>query len=92
MLTGSGGSCHGFGGADEVVCRLEVEEVEVLEVMVFGRFEDVEWNAEYFACFFVYGVEEVEEDLRKLVNEPCLRYTWVSLAYLQPLVHNIHLL
>jgi hypothetical protein len=60
--------------------------------MVFRRFEDVERNAEYFACFFVNGVEEVEEDLRKLASEPCLRHTWGSLAYLQPLVHNIHLL
>ena len=67
MLAGGCGGRHGFGGADEVVCCLEVEEVEVLEVVVFGGFEDVEWDAEDFACFFVDGVEEVEEDLGVLV-------------------------
>jgi hypothetical protein len=77
LLASSGGGGHGFGGADEVVCRLEVEEVEVLEVVVFGRFEDVEWDAENFACFFVDGVEKVEEDLGKLVHETCLCHTCV---------------
>ena len=64
MLAGSGCGGHGFGGADEVVCCFEVEEVEVLEVVVFGRFEDVEGHAEDFVGFFVDGVEEVEEDLK----------------------------
>ena len=54
--------CHCFGRADEIVCRLEVEEVEVLEVMVFWTLQDIEWDAKSLACF-VYGVEEVEEDL-----------------------------
>jgi hypothetical protein len=62
LLTIGCGCCHCFGRADEVVCGLKVEEVEVLEVVVFGAFEDIERYAESFACF-VYGVEEVEEDL-----------------------------
>ena len=49
-------------GANEVVAGLEVEEVEILQVVVFGGFEDVDGNAEGFACF-VNGVKEVEEDL-----------------------------
>ena len=57
------GCCgHGFGGADEVVRWLEVEEVEVLEVVIFRAFEHVQRNAEGFAGF-VDGVEEVEEGL-----------------------------
>jgi hypothetical protein len=92
LLTSSGGGGHGLGGADKVVCRFKVEEVEVLKVVVFGRFEDVEWDAEYFACFFVDGVEEVEEDLGKLVTETYLWHTCMLSTHLQPLVHNVHLL
>ena len=82
MLSSSGGGGHGFGGADEVVCRLEVEEVEVLEVVVFGRFEDVEWDAEDFTCFFVDGVEEVKEDLGKLATDTCLCHMCMLSTYL----------
>ena len=57
-----GGLRDAVRGVDEVVRRLEVEEVEVLEVVVFGGFEDVDGHAERFARF-VDGVEEVEEDL-----------------------------
>ena len=41
LLAGCGCGGHGFGGADEVVGWLEVEEVEVLEVVVFGALEYV---------------------------------------------------
>jgi hypothetical protein len=82
LLASGGGGRHGFGGPDEVVCRLEVEEVEVLEVVVFGRFKNVERNAENFACFLIDGVEEVEKDLGRSVNETCLCHTCMLLSYL----------
>lgn len=66
MLAAGGGSCHGFGCPDEVVGRLVVEEVEVLEIVVLWTLEHVERNAESFAGL-IYCVEEVEEDLRALL-------------------------
>jgi hypothetical protein len=50
--------------------------------VVFGRFEDVEWDAEDFACFFVDGVEEVKEDLGKLATDTCLCHMCMLSTYL----------
>jgi hypothetical protein len=68
LLAGGGSSCHRFGGTDEVVGRFEVEEIEVLEVVVFWRLENVERHAQNFVRLFVDGVEEVEENLAVLVT------------------------
>ena len=68
LLASGGSSCHRFGGTDEVVGGLKVEEVEVLEVMVFGRLEDIERHAQDFVRLFVNSVEEIEENLAVLVN------------------------
>lgn len=92
MLASGGSSCHRFGGTDEVVGRLEVEEIEVLEVVVFGRLENVERHTQDFVCLLVDGVEEVEENLAVLVTQPTLHWTAFVMAYLQPLVDDVHLL
>jgi hypothetical protein len=68
LLARSGGGGHRFGGPDEVVSRLEVEEIEVLKVMVFGRLENVEGYTQYFTRLFVNGVEEVKKDLAVLAT------------------------
>ena len=68
LLASGGSSCHRFGGTDEVVGRLKVEEVEVLEVMVFGRLENVERHAQDFVRLFIDSVEEIEENLVALVT------------------------
>ena len=69
LLLASGcSSCHRFGGTDEVVGRFEVEEVEVLEVVVFGGFQNVERHAQDFVGLFVDSVEEIEENLVTLVT------------------------
>jgi hypothetical protein len=66
LLARGGGGGHAFGGADEVFGGIEVEEVEVLEFVVFGGFEDVDGDAAGDAIF-VYGVEEVKEELNESV-------------------------
>lgn len=59
LLTEGVGRSHGFRGADKILSRLEVEEVEVLEFVVFGRFENVHRNT-INVTVFVGGVEEIK--------------------------------
>lgn len=56
------GSGHALGGADECFRRFVIEEIEVLEVMVFRTFENVKGDAVGLTGVFVDGVEEVEEE------------------------------
>lgn len=67
LLAVRGGGRHGFRCADEIVARLEVEEVQILQVVILWTLENVEWNTQR-DTILVYCVEELEEDLRKLVS------------------------
>jgi len=68
LLASGGRGCHRFRRTNEIVGRFEVEEVEVLEVVVFRRLEDVERHAQNFIRLFVDSVEEIEENLFALVT------------------------
>lgn len=63
MLPSCGSGGHGLGGADEIIGGLEVEEVEVLEVVVLGRLEHIERDAEDLASLLIDCMEEFEKDL-----------------------------
>lgn len=67
LLSVRSGGRHCFRGADKVVRRLGIEESQILEVVVFRRFEDVQRYAKSFSIF-VDGVEEVEEDLEVVIS------------------------
>jgi len=60
-LPSEGRRCHSLRCPDQIFGGLEVEEVEVLELVILGRFEYFEGNTIGCAGFFVNGVKEVEE-------------------------------
>ena len=63
------GGRHSFRGADQILCRLKVEEVERGELVPLRRLEHVRRNSLYFACLVVLGVEKVKEELQPAVDD-----------------------
>lgn len=68
LLAGSGGRGHAFRCADQGLSCFKVKEIEIGDVEVFGRFENIEWDTIGFAGFFVNSVKEIEKQLEPLEN------------------------
>jgi hypothetical protein len=56
-----------FRNTDELVSILEIEEIEVNNVVIFRRLENVERDTMGDAAFFVYRVEEAKKKLEQSV-------------------------
>jgi hypothetical protein len=60
LLARGGAGGDGFRSTDEISRRLEVEEVDVDDVLVFRRFKNVERDTMCYTSLFIRGVEKVE--------------------------------
>lgn len=78
LLPLEGCSSHSLRRANEVLGGLEVEEVQILQIVILGRLENVQRNTRSDSGFFIDCMEEIEEELGYSKQSRMVRY-WTKI-------------